>query len=111
MSVPLRTVLVRLPDAPFGSANPKLWGYTAKPDLAAARREHDRLVNLLKQSGVDVRYHEDPQRGKADSIFVHDPAIVTDRGAVILRLGKELRRGEEGSMARTIGALRGSILR
>jgi len=110
MSDPLRTVLVRRPDAAFGSANPKPWGYTAKPDLAAARREHDRLVDLLKQSGVDVRYHEDPQRGKADSIFVHDPAIVTDRGAVILRMGKELRRGEEESMARTFDALRVPIL-
>jgi len=37
---------------------------------------------------------------------VHDPAIVTDRGALILRMGKELRRGEEASMAyalRTVG--------
>src|SRR6266571_5180564 len=44
--------------------------------------------------------------GTGDSIFVHDPAIVTDRGALILRMGKELRRGEEASMAyalRTVG--------
>src|SRR5438128_7599602 len=110
MSDPLRTVLVRRPDASFGAADPKPWGYAAKPDLAAARREHDRLVDLLKQSGVDVRYHEDPQPGKADSIFVHDPAIVTDRGAVILRMGKKLRRGEEESMARTFDTLRVPIL-
>src|SRR5207245_3540190 len=110
MSDPLRTVLVRRPDAAFGTADPKPWGYTAKPDLAAARREHDRLVDLLKQSGVDVRYHEDPQRGKADSIFVHDPAIVTDRGAVILRMGKGLRRGQDESIARTFDTLRVPIL-
>jgi len=110
MSDPLRTVLVRRPDASFGAADPKPWGYAAKPDLAAARREHDRLVDLLMQSGVDVRYHEDPEPGKADSIFVHDPAIVTDRGAVILRMGKKLRRGEEESMARTFDTLRVPIL-
>src|SRR6058998_855975 len=40
--------------------------------------------------------------GRADSIFVHDPAIVTDGGALILRMGKELRRGEEASMARAL---------
>ena len=110
MSDPLRTVLVRRPDASFGTADPKPWGYAAKPGLAAARREHDRLVDLLMQSGVDVRYHEDPEPGKADSIFVHDPAIVTDRGAVILRMGKKLRRGEEESMARTFDTLRVPIL-
>src|SRR2546422_11003134 len=82
MSDSLRTVLVRRPDASFGRADPKRWGYQAKPDLAAAQKEHDGLVELLKQSGVEVRYHEAPQPGRADSIFVHDPAIVTDgRGA------------------------------
>src|SRR5690348_15322900 len=110
MSDPLRTVVVRRPDAAFGAADPKPWGYTAKPNLAAARREHDRLVDLLKQSGVDVRIQEDPQPGKADSIFVHDPAIVTDHGAVILRMGKKRRRGEEESMARTFEALHVPIL-
>lgn len=105
MSGPLRTVLVRRPDASFGGADPKRWGYDAKPNLAAAQKEHDALVDLLKQSGVDVRYLEEPQPGRADSIFVHDPAIVTDRGALILRMGKELRRGEEASMARALGTV------
>src|SRR5213594_4077335 len=102
MSDSLRTVLVRRPDASFGRADPKRWDYQAKPDLAAAQKEHDGLVELLKQSGVEVRYHEAPQPGRADSIFVHDPAIVTDGGALILRMGKELRRGEEASMARAL---------
>src|SRR2546426_11095135 len=102
MSDSLRTVLVRRPDASFGRADPKRWGYQGKPNLAASRKEHDRLVELLKQSGVEVRYQEAPQPGRADSIFVHDPAIVTDGGALILRMGKELRRGEEASMARAL---------
>jgi len=105
MSDPLRRVLVRRPDASFGGADPKRWGYQAKPNLAAAQKEHDGLVDLLKQSGVEVRYHETPQPGRADSIFVHDPAIVTDRGALILRMGKELRRGEEASMAQALGTV------
>jgi N-dimethylarginine dimethylaminohydrolase len=105
MSEPLRTVLVRRPDAAFAVADPKKWGYAAKPNLAAAQKEHDGLVELLKQSGIEVRYHEKPQPGRADSIFVHDPAIVTDRGALILRMGKELRRGEEASMARALGTM------
>src|SRR2546430_12919597 len=102
MSDPLRTVLVRRPDASFGAADPKPWGYAAKPDLAAARREHDRLVDLLMQSGGDVPYHEDPEPGKADSIFVPDPAIVADRGAGILPMGRKLRRGGEATMGRTL---------
>ena len=106
MSDPLRTVLVRRPDDSFAGADPKRWGYAAKPNLAKAQKEHDGLVDLLEQSGIEVRYHGEPQPGRADSMFVHDPAIVTDRGAVILRMGKKLRRGEEASMARALERLR-----
>jgi len=110
MSDPLRTVLVRRPEASFAVSDPNRWGYAAKPDLTAAQKEHDALVELLKRSGIEVLYHEEPQRGKADSIFVHDPAIVTDRGALILRMGKELRRGEEASMSRAFGSFGVPIL-
>jgi N-dimethylarginine dimethylaminohydrolase len=94
----LRTVVVRRPDASFETADPRRWGYSAKPDLDAAEAEHDALVSMLRESGVEVRYHDAALPGLADSIFVHDPVIVTDRGTVVLRMGKELRRGEEGAL-------------
>jgi dimethylargininase len=98
----LRTVLVRRPDASFSVADPERWGYASAPDLPRAQAEHDALVSMLRDSGVDVRHDDSTQPGRADSIFVHDPALVTDRGAIILRMGKELRRGEEASMAATL---------
>ena len=110
MSDPLRTVLVRRPDESFAVADPRRRGYAATPNLDAAKHEHDAFVALLRETGVDVRYHEEPQTGRADSIFVHDPAIVTDRGAIILRMGKELRRGEEASMAKAFEKLGVPIL-
>jgi len=103
MVAPLRTVLVRRPDYSFAVSDPQRWGYTARPDLGAAEAEHDAFVALLRDSDVDVRYHEGAQPERADAIFVHDPAIVTDRGAIVLRMGKDLRRGEEGSMADAFG--------
>src|SRR5438034_1312502 len=96
---PLRTVLVRRPDEAFAHADPKIWGYTGRPDLIAARTEHAALVEMLRSSGAEVWYHEEPQEARADAIFVHDPVLVTDRGAIVLRMGKELRRGEEASIA------------
>ncbi len=110
MSDPLRTVLVRRPEPDFAVANPKRWGYTARPNLAAARREHDAFVDLLLQSKIEVRYHEESQAGRADAIFVHDPAIVTDEGAILLRMGKELRKGEEEAIAETFENLDVPIL-
>jgi N-dimethylarginine dimethylaminohydrolase len=52
-----------------------------------------------------VLYHDEPQSGHADAIYVFDPAIVTDRGAIILSMGKDLRRGEEAPLARRLEAL------
>ncbi len=111
MSAPLRTVLVRRPDASFAVSDPTAWGYTSRPDLEAAQREHDAFVAMLREGGVDIRYAEEPQPGRADSIFVHDPAIVTDEGAILLRMGKELRRGEEVSMGKAFKRLGIPILR
>lgn len=100
MVAPLRRVLVRRPDAIFAAADPRPWGYAGAPDLAAARTEHDAFVELVASRGAEVVRHDAPLPGLADSIFVFDPALVTDSGAVILRMGKALRRGEEAAMAR-----------
>jgi dimethylargininase len=105
MIAPLRRVLVKRPDGAFGGADPVKWHYTGQPNLEIAQQEHDALVALLRQAGVEVLYHDEPQPDRADAIYVYDPAIVTDRGAVILSLGKALRRGEEGPMARRFEAL------
>ncbi len=102
---PLRRVLVRRPDEAFAAADPAHWHYTAAPDLAVARHEHDALVAVLRQAGAEVSYHEEPLPRHADSIYVYDPAIVTDGGSVILSMGKELRRGEEEAMARRLEGL------
>src|SRR5439155_26041441 len=87
---PLRTVLVRRHDEAFAHADPKLWGYARRPDLIAARSEHIALVKMLRASGADVWYHEEPQEDRADAIFVRDPVLVTERGAIVLRMGKGL---------------------
>ena len=95
----LRSVLVRPPDAAFGNADPARWHYTSRPDLAAALDEHAALVEILRRSGAEIVVHEEPLPDHADALFVHDPALVTDAGAIILRMGKPLRRGEEEAMA------------
>jgi dimethylargininase len=99
---PLRRVLVKRPGEAFAAADPERWHYTSRPNLDEAQREHDALVAILSEAGAEVINHPEPQPDHADAIFVFDPALITDRGAVILRMGKELRRGEEAAMARRL---------
>lgn len=105
MVAPLRRVLVKRPDEVFATADPAKWHYTGRPDLEIARQEHDALVDILRRAGAEVLYHDEIQPDRADAIFVFDPALVTDQGAVLLSMGKVLRRGEEQAMARRLDAL------
>jgi len=102
MVEPLQRVLVRRPDVTFGNADPAHWHYTAQPDLAGAQAEHDALVEALRSCGCEVLFHNMPLPDHADAIFTHDPVIVTDAGAIVLRMGKHQRRGEEAAIAVTL---------
>lgn len=99
MCAPLQIVLVKRPGTAFGEADPEKWHYTDQPDLLLAQQEHDAFVNSLHGSGIEVVYHDVELPEHADAIFVHDPVIVADQGAIILRMGKDLRRGEEEAIA------------
>lgn len=99
MVAPLQRVLVRRPDVAVGNADPQHWHYTASIHLASAQAEHDAFVALLNNAGCEVAYHDIPLPDHADSQFTHDPSLVCDRGAIILKMGKPLRRGEEEAQA------------
>jgi dimethylargininase len=105
MVAPLRRVLMRRPDQSFAVDDPERWHYTSRPDLTIAQQEHDALVATLRHAGAEVIEHAAPQPGRADAIFVFDPALVTDHGAIILSMGKDLRRGEERAMAQRLAEL------
>ncbi|MFN0182152.1 MAG: dimethylarginine dimethylaminohydrolase family protein [Gemmatimonadales bacterium] len=99
---PLRRVVVRRPDATFGNADPARWHYAAKPDMVRACQEHQALVETLMKAGAEVIFHDEPLADHADAIFCHDPVLVADNGAILLRMGKPLRRGEEEALGRTL---------
>jgi dimethylargininase len=105
MVAPLRRVLVKRPDAAFAVDDPETWHYAARPDLALAQQEHDALVAQLQRAGAEIIYHDESQPGRADAIFVFDPVLVTDQGAILLSMGKPQRRGEEEALGRRLEEL------
>jgi N-dimethylarginine dimethylaminohydrolase len=98
----LQSVLVRRPDRAFGDADPQQWHYTEAVDLQMALAEHDMLVQILHNAGIEYTYHTTPLPEHADAIFVHDPVIVCDKGAILLQMGKPLRQGEEEAIGETL---------
>jgi N-dimethylarginine dimethylaminohydrolase len=103
MVSPLRAVVVKRPEQAFRSsaaidAEWKELGWTRPPDLDIAAREHRQLVSLLETAGARVYFLPEDSRTNLDSIYTHDPVLITDAGAVILQTGKKLRRGEGPAM-------------
>ena len=80
MTAPLRRVVMRRPGAAMAAADPARWHYASAIDLEAARAAHDAFADALRGWDVEVLYHEEPLPDHADSVFVFDPALVTDRG-------------------------------
>ena len=98
----LERVLVR-PPLPEDGVNWREHGWRAAPDHAKAAEEHEVFRGLLEDAGSEVVLSShDP--GNPDAIYVYDPVLVGSEGAVLLRPGKEGRRGEPGAMAEPLAA-------
>jgi len=98
MTAPLREVVLRSPGAAFGRAfDDPAHGFLHPVDLDLARRQHAALCELLERLGVRVHVLDEDGLGP-DSVYIFDPLLITDRGAVPLRSGKETRRGEEAAL-------------
>ena len=101
---PLRRVLVRTPER-TDLSRWREYGWLGKPDIALATRQHERLCEILRSGGAEVILADQVVEGDPDAIYVCDPAIMSDAGAIVLRPGKEGRRAESGAIATEMGAL------
>ena len=94
MTAPLREVLVKAPGPAFGRAfDDTAHGFLRPVDLDLARRQHDGLVSVLDGLGAQVRVL-DAETDDPDLVYVFDPLLVADGGAIPLRPGKPNRAGE-----------------
>lgn len=102
MTGTLERVLVRPPLA----EDVQCWreyGWRAAPDHAVAAAEHEVFCSLLQDAGAEVVVSRHAP-GNPDAIYVYDPVLVGQDGAVLLRPGKEGRRGEPSGISETLVA-------
>lgn len=97
MTAPLRRVLLRPPNGP----DLRFWreyGWRSEPDPVAIAREHEALCELLAGAGAEVVLAEEAVEGDPDAIYVYDPVLIADDGAILLRPGKRARRDEPSAL-------------
>ena len=96
MAGPLKRVLMRRAESAMRGADAGRWHYGPGFEPARAAAQHDALTTLVEASGAEIAWLTDADDGLADSVFTHDPSLMTDDGAVILSMGKALRNPEPG---------------
>jgi dimethylargininase len=100
MTAPLHEVLVKRPGPAFGRAfDDPAHGFLHAVDLDVARREHDAFVDVLAGLGPTVHVL-DAETDSPDLIYLFDPLLVADAGAIPLRSGKPNRQAEQVEVER-----------
>jgi arginine deiminase len=111
----IRSILLKHPkDAFISQANiDAQWqelNYSGCPDYVKARTEYEEFVDLLRAEIHDVHYLPQNSGTGLDSIYVHDPVIITRAGAILCNMGKETRRGEPEAVGAFLSELGVPIL-
>ena len=74
------------------------------PDPAKLERQHEAFVELLDGLGVEVEV-ADALDGQVDSVYMHDPLILSGRGGIPLQMAKPARMREPGHSAEELERL------
>jgi N-dimethylarginine dimethylaminohydrolase len=80
--------------------------YDSPPNFIEAAVEYEKFIELLKTTAEEIYFLPQDKRTTLDSIYVHDPVLITDKGAILCSMGKDTRRGEPsavGSFLNDIG--------
>ncbi len=94
MVSPLARVIVRAPVPTMAAVDPATWHYGAGLTQAELDSQHREFISQLEKSGAEIIFIDNTADELCDAIFTHDPSLVSDAGAILLRMGKELRREE-----------------
>lgn len=91
---PLTRVMMRAPGPALAHADPAAWHYGPGFNPRRAVAQHATLAGIVAASGAKIHWIPSADDGLSDAMFVHDPSIVCRAGAIMMNMGKALRKGE-----------------
>ncbi len=89
------------------SASWRELGYLHPPEAPLAAQQHERIRSLLLERGVELVEPGERLPGLTpDAVYCHDASFPSPRGMILMRMGKESRRGEPAAHAQIYDAQR-----
>ena len=101
---PIRRILIKHPrqayrDEATLAAQWQALNYLGCPDLTKATADYDHFVELLESSGMEIHFLPENNTTSLDSIYTHDPCVISNKGAILCTMGKAERIPESEAMA------------
>ena len=84
--------------------------YLAAPNFNSAISDYEIFVDLLKSFNIEIYYLPKDKSTSLDSIYTHDPCVVSNKGVVICNMGKKARQPEADTMKKFFNSIEVPIL-
>lgn len=68
--------------------------YFGCPDFENSLAEYEKFVSVLEQFDFEIYYAPEDDSTSLDSLYVHDPLVISERGAILCSMGKAARAPE-----------------
>lgn len=68
--------------------------YSETPIFSKSISDYDNFVHLLESFNIEIHYLPQNSNTTPDSIYTHDPCIVSNKGVILCSMGKDDRRSE-----------------
>lgn len=110
MYAPVQRMLLKHPrQAYLNQANiDRQWqalSYFGRPDFEAALREYEGFLGLLGRFKMEIHFAPEAAATGLDSIYAHDPLVVSARGAILSSMGKPAREPEPEAAGKFLSEL------
>ena len=110
MFAPIRRMVLKHPRQAFISqANLEAqWQslfYFGCPEFENSLAEYERFVSVLEHFDFEIHYAPVDETTSLDSIYVHDPLVISERGAILCSMGKAVRAPEAAAAEKYLQAM------
>ena len=73
--------------------------YFGKPDFEISLKDYDSFKSILHNNGIEIHCLPSDDITSLDSIYTHDPCLVSNSGVILCSMGKDLRKKEPGMIS------------
>ena len=99
MTSTIRRVLIKSPENAYKNqvnidSQYQDLNYFGKPDFVRSLEDYESFRSILKKSGIEIHDLPADDITSLDSIYTHDPCLISNSGVILCSMGKTLRKKE-----------------